>query len=182
MGRLFDPTSLSELFTPSAPLIETFLRGTIVYLALYAMLRFVIKRGSVSTASMTDLLLLVLIGNAVQNALIGDSNSVTDGVLLVAVVMFWSYALDWLSYRSRLLRRFAFPQREKLIEDGKFLRENMKRELITEEQLRSVLRTQGIEDVSEVKEASIEPNGQISVIPFDDPPDKGGALQPPDAI
>src|SRR5947209_4154554 len=113
MGALFDPASLSDMFTPSSPLIATFVRGTIVYLALYAMLRFVIKRGSVSTASMTDLLLLVLIGNAVQNALIGESNSITDGILLVATIIFWSYVLDWLSYRFRLLRRFAFPERVK---------------------------------------------------------------------
>jgi uncharacterized membrane protein YcaP (DUF421 family) len=55
----------------------------------------------------------------------------------------------------------------KLVEDGKLLRENMKRELIVEEQIYSVMRQQGAEDVSEVKEARIEPNGQISVIPFE---------------
>jgi uncharacterized membrane protein YcaP (DUF421 family) len=65
------------------------------------------------------------------------------------------------------MRRFAFPRSVKLVENGKFLRENMKRELIVEEQIYSVLRQQGIEDVSEVKEARIEPNGQISIVPFD---------------
>jgi uncharacterized membrane protein YcaP (DUF421 family) len=56
----------------------------------------------------------------------------------------------------------------------------MKRKLITEEQLRSVMREQGIKDVSEVKEASIERNGQISVIPSDSQQDKGGGTQPLD--
>jgi uncharacterized membrane protein YcaP (DUF421 family) len=65
------------------------------------------------------------------------------------------------------MRRFAFPRSVKLVEDGKLLRENMKRELIVEEQIYSVLRQQGLEDVSEVKEARIEPNGQISVIPVE---------------
>ena len=94
MEALFNPTSLSELFTPTAPLVESFLRGTIVYLALYTMLRFVVKKGAVASASMTDLLVLVLISSAVQNALIADYNSITDGIILVAVVIFWSYALD----------------------------------------------------------------------------------------
>jgi uncharacterized membrane protein YcaP (DUF421 family) len=68
------------------------------------------------------------------------------------------------------------------MENGKFLQENMKRELVAEEQIQSVLRQQGIEDVNEVKEASIEPNGQISVLPHNGQQDKGGGAQPPDAI
>jgi uncharacterized membrane protein YcaP (DUF421 family) len=177
MGELFDPTSFRELFTPAATLLEIFLRGTIVYLVLFAMLRFLVQRGSVANASMTDLLALLLISNAVQNALIGDSNSVTDAILLVAVIIFWSYAIDWLSLRSNLIRRFAYPRPIKLIENGKLIRKNMQKELITEEQIYSVMRQQGIEDISEVKEALIEPNGLISVIPFDGQPDKGGAPQ-----
>jgi uncharacterized membrane protein YcaP (DUF421 family) len=166
MGDLFDPTSLSELFTPAATLLEIFLRGTIIYLVLFAMLRFLVRRGSVASASMTDFLLLLLISNAVQNALIGDSNSITDGILLVAVVIFWSYAIDWLSLRSNSIRRFAYPRPVKLVENGKLLQKNMQQELITEEQLYSLLRQQGIEDINEVKEAQIEPNGQISIVPF----------------
>jgi uncharacterized membrane protein YcaP (DUF421 family) len=61
----------------------------------------------------------------------------------------------------------------KLIENGKLLRENMKRELIVEDQIYSTLRQQGIEDVSEVKDAQIEPNGQISVIPVEGQQDEG---------
>ena len=180
MEALFNPTSLSELFTPTAPLVESFLRGTIVYLALYTMLRFVVKKGAVASASMTDLLVLVLISSAVQNALIADYNSITDGIILVAVVIFWSYALDWLSLRFRPLRRFAYPRPENLIENGNPLWEKIERELITEEQLYSLLRQQGIEDINEVKEAKIEPNGQISVIPLNGQQDKGGAPQMPD--
>jgi uncharacterized membrane protein YcaP (DUF421 family) len=168
MGELFDPTSLSQLFTPQSPLVEIFLRGTLVYLVLFAMLRFLVRRGSVASASMTDFLLLLLISNAVQNALIGDSNSITDGILLVAVVIFWSYTIDWLSLRSNSIRQFAYPRPVKLVENGKLLQKNMQNELITEEQLYSLLRQQGIEDINEVKEAQIEPNGQISIVPFDD--------------
>ena len=165
MEVLFDIPSLSKLFVPTVPLIEAFLRGTITYLSLFAILRLLAQRGAVASASLTDLLVLVLISEAAQNAVAADYTSIADGVILVAIVVFWSYAVDWLSYRFRPIRRFAYPRPEKLIDNGEFLRENMKRELITEEQLRGQLRVQGIEDVEGVKEASIERNGQISVIP-----------------
>ena len=165
MEALFDLPSLSKLFTPTIPLIETLLRGTITYLALFAILRFLAQRGAVASASLTDLLVLVVIADAAQNAMAAEYTLITDGIILVAIVVFWSYAVDWLSYRFRPIRRFAYPHPEKLIENGEFLRENMKEELITEEQLRGALRVEGIEDVDEVKEASIERNGQISVIP-----------------
>jgi uncharacterized membrane protein YcaP (DUF421 family) len=148
MEALFDTASLSKLFIPTVPLIEAFLRGTIIYLALFAMLRYLAKRGAVASASLTDLLVLVLISTAVQNAVAADYNSITDGIILAVIVVFWSYAVDWLSYRFRPLRRFAFPRPVKLIEDGKLLRENMKSEIIPEEQVYSTLRQQGIEDVS----------------------------------
>ena len=180
MEALFDTTSLSRLFVPTVPLIEAFLRGTIVYLGLFAMFRFLARRGAVASASLTDLLVLVLVSTAVQNSLAADFNSITDGIILAAIVVFWSYAVDWLSYHFNPMRRFAFPRPVTLIENGKLLQENMDREIIPGEQLYSMLRQQEIEDVSEVKEARIEPNGQISIIPFDGQQDKGGGTQPPD--
>jgi uncharacterized membrane protein YcaP (DUF421 family) len=182
MEALFDLPSLSKLFTPTIPLIETILRGTITYLALFTMLRYLAQRGAVASASMTDLLVLVVIADAAQNAMAAEYTSITDGLILVAVIIFWSSAIDWLSYRFRPFRRFAYPRRVKLIENSKLLRKNMERELVTEEQLHSVLREQGIEDVNEVKEASIEPNGQITVLPRNGQQDKGGGTQPPDAV
>lgn len=174
MEKLFDPTSLSELFVPTVPLLEAFLRGTIVYLALFTILRFLAKRGSVASASLTDLLVLVLVTNAVQNAVAADYNSITDGVILAVIVVFWSYAVDWLSYHFKSIRKFTYPSQVKLIENGKLLRENLEREIIPEEQIYSTLRIQGIEDINEVKEARVEPNGQISVIPFDEQQDEDG--------
>src|SRR5919112_3492912 len=111
------------------------------------MLRYLAKRGAVASASLTDLLVLVLISTAVQNAVAADYTSITDGIILALIVVIWSYAVDWLSYRFRPMRRFAFPRSVKLVQDGKLLRENMKRELIVAEQIYSVRRQQGIEDV-----------------------------------
>jgi uncharacterized membrane protein YcaP (DUF421 family) len=87
MEHLFDPVSLSRLFIHTIPLIETFLRGTIVYLALFFMLRFLAQRGSIAGIGTTDLLVIVLAITAVENAIQANYTSITDGLLLAAVVI-----------------------------------------------------------------------------------------------
>jgi uncharacterized membrane protein YcaP (DUF421 family) len=155
-----------ELFSPTLPFLAVFLRGTIVYLTLFALLRFVPNRvaGTVSTA---DLLLVVLIANATQNALTSDYKSITDGLAVVATIVFWSYALNWLGHRFPQFQRLLRPQPLPLVKDGRLLRANMRRELLTEDELMTQVREQGVNDLAEVKEAFMEADGQISVIPRD---------------
>ncbi len=151
------------LFIPSVPLLETFIRGTLVYLSLFALLRLVLKREA-GALGVTDLLVVVLIADAAQNAMANAYRSITDGVLLVATIIFWSYALDWLSFRWPWFARLVEPPPLLLIRDGVMLRRNMRRELITEEELLSALRRHGVGDLSEVRRAYMEPDGRISVL------------------
>jgi uncharacterized membrane protein YcaP (DUF421 family) len=153
----------SKTFLPDTSLLEIFLRGTIVYLALFMMLRVVLKRES-GGVSVTDLLVIVLIADAAQNAMAGEYTSVPDGILLVATIIFWSYALDWLGYHFPRIERLVNPQPLQLIKDGRVLHERLREELITESELASQLRLQGVEDPSEVKAAHMEPDGRVSVI------------------
>ncbi len=88
METLFDTTSLSKLFAPNISLIEAFVRRTIVYLVLLALLRILAQRGSLVSASLTDFLVLVLVTSAVQNAVSGPVQSITDGVILATIVIF----------------------------------------------------------------------------------------------
>src|SRR5690554_4541393 len=83
-----------NVFVPAMPMLEVVLRGTLVYLALFTLLRLVPRReiGSIGAA---DLLMIVLIADAAQNALGADYRSVTEGVTLVATILFWSYVIDW---------------------------------------------------------------------------------------
>ena len=164
METLFDTTSLSKLFAPNICLIEAFMWRTIVYLVLFVLLRILAQRGSLASASLTDFLVLVLVTSAVQNAVSGPAQSITDGVILAAIVTFWSYALDFLSYHFKPIRRILYLRPMQLIENDEFRRENIQRNLIDEDQLRAVPRIQGYEDPDRVREASIECNGQISVI------------------
>jgi uncharacterized membrane protein YcaP (DUF421 family) len=157
-----------EIFVPQVPLLETFLRGTVVYLSLFFLLRFVLKRQT-GTIAITDLLVLVLIADAAQNAMADDYKTIPDGLLLVSTIIFWAYALDWLGYHFPRAGRFIHPPPLLLVKDGQMLRRNMRQELITEQELMSKLREQGIEDLSKVKEAYMEGDGRISVITYNGP-------------
>jgi uncharacterized membrane protein YcaP (DUF421 family) len=116
---------------------------------------------------MADLLVIVLIADAAQNAMASDYKSVPDGILLVSTIVFWSYALDWLANRIPLVGRFVHPSPVELAHNGRMIRQNMRRELITQEELMSQLREQGINSLSEVKSAWLEGDGQISFIKRD---------------
>jgi uncharacterized membrane protein YcaP (DUF421 family) len=162
MSDWFKP-EWSTMLVPSVPIAETILRGTLVYLALFFFLRFVLKRQA-GNVSLSDMLLIVLVADASQNAMANEYKSVTDGLILVATLLFWDYVLDWLSYRWSPLRSMVYPEPLLLIRDGEIMKQNLKQELLTEDQLRSYLRQQEVEDVQDVREAYMEGDGQISVL------------------
>ncbi|MGH9752467.1 MAG: DUF421 domain-containing protein [Blastocatellia bacterium] len=154
-----------SVFFPSVGVAEIFLRGTIVYLFLFVVLR--ILRREVGAIGISDLLLIVLIADAAQNAMSSDYKSVTDGVTLVSTIAFWDYFLDWLGYRFPRVRRLLRPSPLLLIKDGRMQRRNMRQEMITEEELMGQLRERGIERIEEVKKSYMEGDGRISVIARD---------------
>ena len=84
-------------FLPTVPTAEIILRGTIVYLAIFGMMRFVLKREG-GNVGLADLLMTVLVADAAQNAMAAEYKSVTDGLILVGTIVFWNYALDWLTF------------------------------------------------------------------------------------
>jgi uncharacterized membrane protein YcaP (DUF421 family) len=152
-----------SVFLPSIPLVEIVLRGSVMYLALFFLLRVTVRR-QVGSMGMTDLLLITLLADASQNGMAGEYKSLPDGIALVATIIFWSYLLDWLSFKSPLLQRWIEPPPLALIKNGRLLRRNMRRELITDVDLKAQLREQGVSDISKVKEAYIETDGNISVV------------------
>ena len=155
------------IFLPDVPLFEIILRGSVMYIALFALLRIILKRQG-GTLGMTDLLLITLLADASQNAMAGGYKSIPDGIVLVGTLIFWNYAFDWLSFKSEWFGRLIEPPPLSLIKNGKMLRKNMKLELIKEDELLMELRGQGLDDVSKVKEAYIESNGRISVIQYEE--------------
>jgi uncharacterized membrane protein YcaP (DUF421 family) len=162
----FTSVDWGGVFIPQTPLLEIFVRGTIVYFAIFALLRFVLKRQS-GSVGVTDLLVVVLIADAAQNAMAGNYKSVPDGLLLVSTIIFWSWFIDWLGDHIPAVGRLVHPPPQPLVRDGKLLRRNMRKELITEEELMSQLREQGVDDIRKVKSAYEEGDGRISVMSYE---------------
>ncbi|HSW04616.1 DUF421 domain-containing protein [Aquabacterium sp.] len=160
---------LPSLLHFSADPLEIVLRGTVMYGFLWALFRFVLHRDTGSLA-ITDILLLVLIADASQNAMTGGAQSLADGLLLVLTIAGWSYLLDWSSYRWPAVRRWVEPAPLMLVRNGQLLRANLRREMITIDEVKASLREQGIESLDVVKTARMEADGRISVIRRADAP------------
>lgn len=161
----------ASTFVPTIHLAEIFLRGTIVYLFLLFILR--ILRREAGAIGIADLLVIVLIADAAQNAMASEYKSITEGLVLVATIAFWDYFLDWLGYRVPAIRRLLRPAPMPLIKDGRLIKHNLRKEMITEDELMGQLREQGVEHVDEVKKAFLEGDGHISVIKRDSKNDGG---------
>lgn len=153
-----------SVLIPDTPLLEIFVRGSIMYLVIFALLRFVLKREA-GTIGLNDLLVLVLVADAAQNAMAANYTSISDGVLLVGTIFFWSYTINWFDYRFPRFRHLFHSAPVPLVRDGQILYRQLRRELLTEDELKSQLRLQGIGELGEVKAAYMESDGRISVIP-----------------
>lgn len=151
------------MLVPGTPLVEILVRGTLTYLALFLILRFVLRR-EVGQLGITDVLVVVLLADAAQNAMGDDYRSIPDGILLVLVIALWALLIDWASHRWRRFERFAKPRPRVIVRDGRILRGPMDRELITDEELFSVLRENGVTDLADVRRVTVESEGNISVV------------------
>lgn len=159
---------------PDVSLFETVVRGIVTYFAIFVLLR-VILRGRTSAVAMSDLLVLVLIADAAQNAMASEYHSITNGLVLVLTIILCSFAVDWVAYRVEAVRRFVHPERRPLVVNGRVMRKILQEELITEDELTTQLRLNGVEELSEVKAAYLEGNGEVSVIKLDGGGDTGKA-------
>lgn len=158
---------LAALFGLSLPPAELIIRGTAVYWFLFLLFRFVLRRDT-GAMGISDVLLLVIIADAAQNAMAGEYTSITDGIVLVSTIAFWNYTLDWAAYHYAPVRRFVESAPLALVRDGKVNRPNMRRELMTMDDLMAALREHGVERLDQVKCARMEKDGEISVIRADD--------------
>ena len=144
---------------------ELILRGTLMYWFLFMVFRFVVRRDT-GGVGIADILLLVLVADASQNAMAGGYNTVAEGALLVATIVGWNWLIDWASFHSPVIARFTTPPAIVLVRHGRALRNNLRREHLTDEDLVSKLREHGVERLEDVKIALMESDGEISVIPY----------------
>ncbi len=154
---------VAELFGLSTPFFEIIVRGSVVYWFLFVIFRYVIRR-DVGAVGIADVLIIVLVADASQNAMAGGYTSISDGLILIATLVGWNFLLDWLAYRFRRMRRFVEPASLLLVLNGRLLPKNMRKEFITEEELWSQLRQHGVQQLGEVKAVYLEPDGNFSII------------------
>ncbi|MET0280358.1 MAG: YetF domain-containing protein [Steroidobacteraceae bacterium] len=158
---------IAELFFIQMPVTEILIRGTAIYWFLFLAFRFVIRR-DVGSLGIADVLLLVILADAAQNAMAGEYKTITEGCILLATIMGWNMLLDWLAYRYRWVSRFASPRALPLVRHGAFIHDNLRRERLSPDEVMSKLRGQGVAHLRQVSHAYLESDGQISVIRYDD--------------
>jgi uncharacterized membrane protein YcaP (DUF421 family) len=158
--------SFAHMFHMPLQIVEKLLRPVIVYLVLVLLLRLFGKR-ELAQLNPFDLVVLLSLSNTVQNAIIGDDNSITGGI----VGAFGLLGINWLVvktlYSSPRLTRMLEGGSTVLVRDGKIDQKAIRRESLTHEELMEVIHRQGFEHLSQVRQCVLEPNGTFYVEPFE---------------
>jgi uncharacterized membrane protein YcaP (DUF421 family) len=157
---------LTNLFDMTEPWPEKIIRSIAIYLFVYVALRVAGKR-ELGHASTADLIVLLLISNTVQNAIIGDDTTLIGGLIGATVLFVLNKGIVQWGYRSHRFTRLVEGIPCDLIRDGEVLDDMLSREKITMQELAAACREQGVADFAAVRRAVLETNGTISIIPKD---------------
>jgi uncharacterized membrane protein YcaP (DUF421 family) len=151
------------MWIPDLPVLEKIVRAAAVYVFLLVGLRLTGKR-QMGQMSAFDLVVLLIISNVLQNAMIGNDNSVLGGFLGAATILLLNYGVTRLAFSRRGLERLLEGGPTLLIHNGKVIEANLRRELLTRDELMAGLRRQGITAVEEVHVALLEETGTITAV------------------
>ena len=152
-----------DMFVLGIPLIEKILRPIIVYAFLVVSLRLSGKRELVQLNPF-DLVVLLTLSNTVQNAIIGDDNSVSGGIIGATSLLLTNYLVVRFLYDHHKLDQIVEGRSDVLIKGGKVLTAHLKKELITMSQLEAAARKQGFSSLAEVDQCVLEPGGALCFI------------------
>lgn len=154
---------MNDLFQLSAPWWHFVLRACAIYLLVMVLVRASGKR-AVGQFTPFDLVLLILIGNAVQNGINGGDNSLTGAAIMASTLIALNYGVAWVTSRSRKVEKFVEGEPVVLARNGVLFEGVLRRELVSHDDFREALRMSGVEHVSEVELALLETSGSISVV------------------
>ena len=152
-----------DMFVLGLPLLEKILRPMIVYAFLVISLRLSGKRELVQLNPF-DLVVLLTLSNTVQNAIIGDDNSVLGGIIGATSLLATNYLVVRFLYDHRKLDQLVEGRADSLIENGKVRTQHLRKELITMAQLEAAAHKQGFRSLSEVEQCVLEPGGTLTFI------------------
>ncbi len=154
---------MNELFQLSAPWWHFVLRSIVIYLMVMLLVRLSGKR-AVGQFTPFDLVLLILIGNAVQNGLNGGDNSMTGAAILATCLIALNYLAAWLSSRSATARKLIEGVPTVLAKDGHIFHDVLRRELVSKSDFHEAMRQADCQDVEQIYMATLETDGHISVM------------------
>lgn len=154
---------MQDLFQLSAPWWHFVLRAVAIYVLVMLLVRVSGKR-AVGQFTPFDLVLLILLGNAVQNGINGGDNSLTGAAIMATTLIALNYSVAFVTSRNRKVEKFVEGVPVVLARNGQLFEGVLRRELVSREDFREALRMNGVEDVSEVELALLETNGSISVV------------------
>jgi uncharacterized membrane protein YcaP (DUF421 family) len=143
-------------------LIFTALRASFVYVFLLFVVRLLGKR-EIGNTSAFDLIVALILGEVVDEIIYGDV-TILEGVIAIAMTAIWHLVNSWASFKSEFIDKLTGAPPTVVVKNGKIQRKNLATERLNEEELFSELRLMGVEDVREVKQATLEPSGTVSVL------------------
>src|SRR5258706_4651297 len=155
---------MCRVFVTSVPLLEIVFRTVVVYVAVFALLRIAGKR-ELGQMNVTDLVVILVIANAVQNSLNGGDTSLVGGIVAAATLVALNVLVDRYGKQVPFLQRFVRSEPMLLIQDGVFIDKNLEQENVTKDAIQIAPREHRLKELSEVSEAILEPDGSISIIP-----------------
>lgn len=157
---------MQQLFAIHVSPLELVVRGTAMYWFLFLIFRFVLRRDN-SGVGIADILFVVVVADASQNAMSGPYSTIAEGFVLVATLVAWNAAMDWAAFRWRPVRRLLEPRPTLLIRDGRILARNLRQEFLTVEDLEAQMRQRNIASLAEVRRAYMESDGKFSFLTVD---------------
>jgi uncharacterized membrane protein YcaP (DUF421 family) len=152
-----------DMFVMGLPLLEKILRPIIVYAFLVISLRLSGKRELVQLNPF-DLVVLLTLSNTVQNAIIGEDNSVLGGIVGATSLLVTNYLVVRFLYDHRKLDQIVEGRADLLVQSGKVFQQRLKKELITLSQLEVAARKQGFDSLAEVEQCVLEPGGTLTFV------------------
>ena len=153
---------IDNMFHLPVPLIEKLIRPVIVYLVLVLLLRLFGKR-ELAQLNPFDLVVLLSLSNTVQNAIIGEDNSITGGIVGAFSLLAINWIVARILFRAPRLNRALQGHSTVLVRDGRVDRKALEREALTREELIEVIHRQGFEHMHDVQRCELEPNGTFYI-------------------
>lgn len=169
MGNLLPPQTWADMFMLSLPVLEKIIRPSLVYIFLIVGLRLAGKR-ELAQINTFDLVVLLMLSNTVQNAIIGDDNSVTGGMIGATSLLVMNYLVVRFLFRRANLDRFLEGSPVLLIKHGRVLHKHLNHELISIQELTAAAHKQGFRKLDDIEECTLETGGSLAFIAKDPAP------------